>query len=180
MYEFLILSQLARCPMHGYRIAKIIGDIVGPRQRVQWGALYPLLGRLERDGLIAAAPCGDDAGRKKEYALTERGRERLHELLLDTSRHQGEYDTLFAHKVSSFPLLTPEERVYLCRHYAVFAQQNVDYLIRERDDLHQHSGLASECLDAITRVMEHRIDYWQRERAWAELLLVENQEKESA
>ena len=52
MYEFLVLAQLSRHPMHGYLIAKIIGDIIGPYRRLQWGALYPLLARLEREGLI--------------------------------------------------------------------------------------------------------------------------------
>src|SRR5260370_7789901 len=65
MYEFLILSQLMKNSAHGYLIAKIINDIIGPYARVSNGRLYPLLAKMEQAGLIpvrtdpASAPPGD-------------------------------------------------------------------------------------------------------------------------
>ncbi len=52
MYELIILSQLMVQPAHGYMIAKIINDMIGPYARISNGRLYPLLSKLEKSGLI--------------------------------------------------------------------------------------------------------------------------------
>src|SRR6266481_3088918 len=65
VYEFLILSHLMKNSAHGYLIAHIINDIIGPYARLSNGRLYPLLAKLEQAGLIAvrtepaSAPPGD-------------------------------------------------------------------------------------------------------------------------
>jgi DNA-binding PadR family transcriptional regulator len=175
MYEFLVLGRLANAPMHGYMIAKIIEKIMGPFRHVQWGALYPILNRLEREGLIRAEEVEPECeGRsRKAFAITEAGRARLHELVMDTEHHQGEYDMIFFHKVALFGQLLPEERIYLARHYAVYSQQNIDHLERSRRGIGQevaHSICPAQEAN-IQAVITHRIEHWHQERAWAEALL---------
>jgi len=177
MYELMVLGVLARRAMHGYGIAKIIENIMGPFRRVQWGALYPVLKRLETEGAIAAEDGHDDDGNaRKVFCLTDLGRERLHDLVMDTEHHLGEYDMTFAHKVTLFFLLTPEEQLYLSRHYVVYAQQNVDHLNRKRRDVNgvKQSHMSDEQIGLIHAVMEHRAAYWQGEQAWAEALIAQN------
>jgi DNA-binding PadR family transcriptional regulator len=171
MYELLVLGRLARMPMHGYMIAKVIENIIGPNRRMQWGALYPLLSRLEQEGLIRAEddPACEGRGRKV-YAITDPGRQRLHDLLMDTERHAGEYDTIFCHKVALFSLLSAAERLRLSRHYSVFAQQNLDHLERRCREICE-TYLPSDARADILEVMNHRISYWKGERAWAEDLI---------
>ena len=173
MYEFLVLGALSRRSMHGYMIAKVIGTIIGPFRHLQWGALYPLLNRLQAEGLVTAEDVADeDDGRvKKVYCITERGRERLHDHLMDTESHVGTYDAVFPHKVSHFSLLAPGERVHLARHYAVHSQQNIDHLERKMKDLSDNPRLTPAQRDDISAVLHHRIDHWNHERAWAESLL---------
>ena len=174
MYEFLILAQLSRRPMHGYMIAKIIGKMSGPFWPVQWGALYPILGRLEQEGYITSEPCpeGEDGRIRKVYAITPAGRKLLHDHLMDTDRHQGDYCTVFAHKVPFFHLLEPEERVRLSRHYAVYAQQHIDHLQRTRHELTEPVSPVTDAQRAeILTVIDHHIDRWTLERSWAEKLL---------
>jgi len=38
MYEFIVLAQLMNGPAHGYLIAKIINDMIGPFARISYGA----------------------------------------------------------------------------------------------------------------------------------------------
>lgn len=164
--------------MHGYLIAGIIDDIMGPFRRMQWGALYPVLNRLEKEGLIRAhqETCQVEEGRtRRVYEITPAGKERLHALLMDTEHHLGDYDTIFAHKVALFSDLAPHERLYLARHYAVYAQQNIDHLERERSDLlaRVRELLAAERLQDIVTLMDHRTAYWSNERAWAEQLIAQ-------
>ena len=52
MYELIILSLLMRAPFNGYLIVKVANDQIGPWAKISSGSLYPLLGRMERQGLI--------------------------------------------------------------------------------------------------------------------------------
>jgi DNA-binding PadR family transcriptional regulator len=185
MYELLVLGRLASAPMHGYMIAKILGKIVGPCQQMQWGSLYPVLSRLEACGYIQAEdrPTESDIHARKSYSITEAGRSRLHELLLDTERFQHEYPLIFAHKVALFSLLTPTERVYLARHYVVHAQQNIDHLERSSREMIANAGdllHTAEYFQNVLLVIDHRIEGWCRERAWAEQLIHKEQPVEEA
>lgn len=73
--ELLILSALRRAPMHGYQAALEIEQRSGGYFRFNHGTLYPILHRLEQDGLIAGEWSDPQEGRaRKEYALTEAGR----------------------------------------------------------------------------------------------------------
>jgi len=181
MHEFLILAALSRRPMHGYMVAKVIANIMGPFRQVGWGALYPILSRLEAEGLTEPAVgleegCGPT---RKAYALTVKGRERLRGHVLDTERHLGEYDTLFSHKVALFSTLSAAERLHLSRHYAVYTQQNLDHLNQRRQDIIGAQHFAPDVKDDILTVMNHRHTYWSNELAWAEQLMSREQGKEA-
>src|SRR5438876_6230623 len=104
MYELIILSHLMRQPAHGYMIASIINDMIGPYARISNGRLYPLLSKLEKSGLIAPfneTPSGQQGDRQlRTYEITESGRERFHELMMDTNSNPGEYQKIFLQKAS--------------------------------------------------------------------------------
>lgn len=71
-----ILGVVADQALHGYGIARTLGvrGLGTPRG----GSLYPVLARLERDGLITAQwRAGESGPGRKEYTITDRGRERL-------------------------------------------------------------------------------------------------------
>ena len=53
VYELFVLGELTAGSHHGYLLREILGKILGPFRQVSWGALYPLIHRLSRDGLIA-------------------------------------------------------------------------------------------------------------------------------
>ena len=61
MYELIILSILMRRTAHGYLISKIINDIFGPYTKVSNGRLYPLLAKLQHEGLIEIVTGQDHA-----------------------------------------------------------------------------------------------------------------------
>ncbi len=173
MYELYILSMLMRGPMHGFLIAKIIGDIIGPFARVSHGSFYPLLARLEAEGLIAAseaAPRQPPGGRRQRiYRITEAGGRRFHQLMLDTSSNPGEYQKLFWAKVMSFDLLAPAERGYLLDHYLTYCQTHVFYLDRELAALADEAvptvgDAANAALNALAaEVIRHHRGQWQFE-----------------
>jgi len=82
--QVLILSTLASGPHHGYQLALEIEEKSGGRFRFQHGTLYPILHRLESEGLIRGS-WGDEPGRRrrKSYQLTADGRKHLAGLTAD-------------------------------------------------------------------------------------------------
>jgi PadR family transcriptional regulator PadR len=76
--DMLILKTLRRGPMHGYAIAEFIQQTSEEVLRVEEGALYPALHRLELKGLLASQwGLSDNNRRAKYYLLTSEGRKRL-------------------------------------------------------------------------------------------------------
>jgi DNA-binding PadR family transcriptional regulator len=135
--DLAILGLLDEADRHGYELKKQLAELVGPRPGVSFGSLYPALARLEKAGAVKAvealaapertvpmtgALSGELAafrariGRparsrrtKKVYGITERGRQRLRELLLDDTTD----DRTFTIQVAFCQLLTPAERLDL-------------------------------------------------------------------
>src|SRR4051812_23351651 len=74
----LVLAILAQGDSYGYAIIKRVTDLSGGH--LQWtdGMLYPVLHRLERQGLIAAKWGASETGRKRRYyRITAKGRTQL-------------------------------------------------------------------------------------------------------
>jgi len=78
--DLLILKSLARGPMHGYSVAEWIHERSQDVLRVEEGALYPALHRLELRGLLSAEwGTSENNRRAKYYALTPAGKKQLAE-----------------------------------------------------------------------------------------------------
>jgi PadR family transcriptional regulator PadR len=76
--DLLILKALARETMHGYGVAEWIHQRSEDVLRVEEGALYPALHRLELRGLLSAEwGTSENNRRAKYYALTAAGRKEL-------------------------------------------------------------------------------------------------------
>jgi PadR family transcriptional regulator len=76
--DLLILKTVALEACHGWAIAQRIRMVSGDVLRVNQGALYPALHRLEQQGWIDAEWKDSDLGRQaKFYSLTREGRKQL-------------------------------------------------------------------------------------------------------
>jgi transcriptional regulator len=76
--DMLVLKALARGPLHGYAIAEWIHHSSHEVLRVEEGALYPALHRLELRGLLDAKWGASESNRRARfYQLSAEGRKRL-------------------------------------------------------------------------------------------------------
>ncbi len=76
--DMLILKALSRGEMHGYAVAAFIQSASQDVLRVEEGALYPALHRLEVRGLVRSQwGVSDNNRRAKFYRLTAAGRREL-------------------------------------------------------------------------------------------------------
>lgn len=70
----LVLGILAEGDNYGYAILQRIAELSDGRLDWSEGMLYPLLHRLERQGLVEAFWSSDSGRRRKYYRLTPGGR----------------------------------------------------------------------------------------------------------
>ena len=75
--DLMALSVLAAGPRYGLAIQQELRTASGGQVEANPGTLYPLLHRLEDDGLISAVWRTESGRRRKWYELTPAGRARL-------------------------------------------------------------------------------------------------------
>lgn len=185
MIDLAILGVLKEHDLHGYELKKRLAGLLGARSTVSFGSLYPALARLERAGFVKAvehntAPLptpssGSLVGElaafrarvrevrgsrgKKVYGLTERGAQRLHELLCDADVAD---DREFA------------VRVALCRHLE--RPERLALFERRRDELARRLTERDEPqggrLDTYLRsLLEHDTRSISNDIAWLDELV---------
>ena len=69
---YILLSLLK--PGHGYGMMRRIRELSGGRLEMGPGTLYGVLSRMSREGLIVLT---GEEGRRKNYAITQAGRDAL-------------------------------------------------------------------------------------------------------
>ena len=76
--ELMILTILAREPLHGYGVSQRLAALSRDEFQVNPGSLFPTLYRLEQDGKLKAEWGASDNNRQaKFYRLTAAGRKQL-------------------------------------------------------------------------------------------------------
>jgi len=178
MYELIILSLLMRGPVHGYLIAKIINDMIGPAARISHGWLYPRLSKLEQEGLIVASSEAkqEQQGERqlRAYEITDAGRKRFRQLMLDTTSNPGEYARFFWQKVCYLEYLHPAERLHLIDHYINYCQAHILHLKAQAKKLvegeTQYQVMSLAQLEATLHVLRRSTSQWQVDLEYASSL----------
>lgn len=74
----LVLAILSEGESYGYAIIKRVDELSGGEMQWTDGMLYPVLHRLERNGLVEATWGRSETGRRRKYyRLTDQGSEEL-------------------------------------------------------------------------------------------------------
>ena len=74
----LVLAILSEGESYGYAIIKRVDELSGGELHWTDGMLYPVLHRLERNGLVKASWGRSESGRRRKYyQLTDQGSEEL-------------------------------------------------------------------------------------------------------
>lgn len=184
MYELLILALLMRNTMHGYLIAKIMNDMIGPETKVSHGSLYPKLKALEQERFITTSQAtGETAHHDRHaraYTITEEGRSHFHRLMMDMNAHPGEYSKFFWLKVCFFDFLYPAERLELVDHYIHYCQMHTHHMKTETRNVVDGKGyyrsLSLPQLELTLHTLRRASSHWQIELEYANSL----REKEMA
>ncbi len=118
MLELATLGLLLGEPLHGYRLKQQMELFMSGCISVNYGAIYPLLRRLEERGLIRVSleQEGLNPGRKI-YSITQEGKIRWKERMLEQPHESWVHSrSRFMIKFFFFSYLEPQERLKLLEH----------------------------------------------------------------
>ena len=176
MYELLVLALLMRWPLYAYLIASMTNHIMGPWEKISRGSLSALLQKWEQSGLIEP---GDpervpfpSTRASRVYAITNFGRARFSQLMLDTTSNLGTYQRIFHIKALHLEFLPPQDQLYLVDHYLYYCRTGIQYLRGRAREMSvapeqpESEGLLTTALD----LMEVNAQEWELELAWAQSL----------
>jgi DNA-binding PadR family transcriptional regulator len=131
MLELSALGLLQREPLHGYRLKQQLELFMSSCISVNYGAIYPLLKRLEERGLIVviAEEVGDAGCPRKIYAITSSGRDRWRQRMLEHPQESWvNSGSRFQIKFFFFGDLEPAERLKLLEHRLRVCHLRQDYI----------------------------------------------------
>ncbi len=159
--DILVLSSLARMPMHGYEIKLELRY-----KHVRWwakcehGHLYAALTRLEKKGFIQHKPGETDGRGKKIYEITGAGKAHLEDALVSLgSAEDATYFDIDLFLSGSF--LLGQERVL------EVLEQRRQVLQSQLAEARQLEARTAGTIPAIAHlIISHRVEHLERENAF--------------
>jgi DNA-binding PadR family transcriptional regulator len=154
-----LLGLLEREPSHGYELKRDYDAYFGRGRPLPFGQVYATLGRLARDGKVAAADSEPGAGPdRKRYAITELGVRDVEAWLAEPVEAEPHLQTvLFAKVVLSLMLGRPAER-YLDSQRAAHLQR-----MRELTEVKRTGSL----VDAL--LADHGLFHLEADLRWIDV-----------
>ena len=99
--ETIIMKLLSdNKEMYGYQITQAVKEISGEEIHIKEGSLYPLLHRMEADGLIVSELKPIGKRMRKYYQLTEKGTNATSSMIDEMSRYLSMMQQILKPKLS--------------------------------------------------------------------------------
>ncbi|HEY9743699.1 MAG TPA: PadR family transcriptional regulator [Coleofasciculaceae cyanobacterium] len=171
MLELATLGLLQHEPLHGYRLKQQLELFMSSSISVNYGAIYPLLKRLEERGELATLVTDQtEAGlSRKTYCITAKGRQRWHQKMMEYP-HESWVNSRsrFFIKFFFFGNLEHLERIKLLEHRLSVCQLRLESLEVEQLSL----------TDPYQKdVLQHCFDVHRAEIEWLREQLVKEQKE---
>ncbi|RII34055.1 PadR family transcriptional regulator [Clostridium chromiireducens] len=144
MNELFILGELMEEPQSGYDLRNALQVSLGRHRKVSYGVIYPLLEKLEKEGLVEITNVGSDGKNKKMSTITEKGTKRFFELMkmpVPGSAHNAD---IYLIKLDVMQHLAIDEQI-----------QILDQFYQEQKDIIEDAQIALQKL-----AEENSKDHW--------------------
>ncbi|MDQ4006447.1 MAG: PadR family transcriptional regulator [Actinomycetota bacterium] len=166
MLELAVLGLLKERSMHGYQLKKSLSETLGPFWQVSYGALYPALKRLSRQGAVEQVFPQTKVGRRRNvYRITDQGEKVFADLLSSSGDHLGD-DNGFRVRLAFFRYLKPETRI------GVLERRRATLLARLGELRQRITASRAQRPDGYTlSLMRHGMDSTERDITWLDELI---------
>lgn len=173
MLELATLGLLQREPLHGYRLKQQLEIFMSCCISVNYGAIYPLLKRLEERGEVTSTETAKPkvGGCRKTYSITTKGRKRWREKMLENPQESWVNSrSRFMIKFFFFNQLEPAERVKLLKNRLSACHLRHDHL--EFETILQLDSYASVAWNRSMDVLRSEMQWLGEQLAIEEQALV--------
>lgn len=174
MLELSALGLLQRQPLHGYRLKQQLEVFMGSCISVNYGAIYPLLKRLEKRGdIIAGEEEASQAGpSRKIYEITEQGRNVWRKQMQSHPQESWiNSRSRFYIKYFFFNDLDPEERIKLLEHRLMVCRLREEYLHEQESEFALVGSYQKEAMSRCFKELSLEIQ-WVKEQLKKESLIL--------
>ena len=97
--KYLVMNLLrTESRMYGYEITRVLDEQSGSRIRLSFAALYPVLHKLEAEGMLCTETENVNNRIRKYYSLTDKGRKKAESLMLEFREYLVTMQTITADK----------------------------------------------------------------------------------
>jgi len=170
MLELATLGLLQKEPLHGYKLKQQLEQFISGCISVNYGAIYPLLKRLEKQGMLTLSLTeGEGGGKRKIYAITEKGRKRFQEKMLEHPKESWvNARSRFMIKFVFFSHIHQQKRIELMNKRLAVCRARLEEQNEQPTPNNYYFAVACE---RYISVIENEINWLQRQL---------NQERDSA
>jgi DNA-binding PadR family transcriptional regulator len=172
MLELATLGLLQGEPLHGYRLKQQLELFMSGCISVNYGAIYPLLRRLQQRGYIRVLRQENQGSgtSRKIYSITERGKTRWQKKMLEHPRESWVHSrSRFMIKFVFFSYLSRTERLKLLENRLMVCRlrlENQDLEILPPDTYYSAAWeRCQEMIQAEVQWLERRIASEKREKS---------------
>lgn len=162
MLELSALGLLQLQPLHGYRLKQQLELFMSSCISVNYGAIYPLLKRLEERGDISviAEEAGEAGCPRKIYGITAQGRELWRQKMLEHPQESWvNSGSRFQIKFFFFGELESAERVKLLEHRLRACYTRQDYIESLKSEYPLSDDYQFASRDRCKSVLASEIDW---------------------
>jgi len=160
MLELATLGLLQKEPLHGYKLKQQLERFISGCISVNYGAIYPLLKRLEKQNFLQLSFSeGEVGGKRKIYAITEKGRTRFLEKMLEHPQESWvNARSRFMIKFVFFSHLHSQQRIKLIEHRLKVCQTRLE---EQRCQPQPNDYYFATACDRYTHTIENEIQWLQ-------------------
>lgn len=159
-----ILALVYHTSRHGYDIKTSFEKMVHQQWRLNAGQIYTTLDRLVRDGLVE--PLNEESKERKEYKITNKGKDELHQWLLQPVERSLMKDAFY------FKLLCAKEIDFNNQRDMLKQQQSA--IVRNMMQLRQLRNQLDEFRHRyMVYLIEGGILHLEADMKWLEMILDE-------
>jgi|SRR5579859_7167852 len=176
IYELFVLGELMVQPMYGYNLHEVVNKALGPFHQLSWGTLYPLIRRLEQEGLATSETepkhghffheARSQAQARRVYRITEAGRQRFFALMLEPGEYCRAYPDLFAIKLTKFAFLPPPQQLLILQQYRGYVSYLRNYWLAGSGELAGIAEITESERPFILQLFDHHLYTLDAEISW--------------
>jgi DNA-binding PadR family transcriptional regulator len=179
VYELFVLGELMVKPMYGFHLRLIARRILGPWRPLSWGVVYPLIRRLERNGLAisstrteAGALSPRSSGQpRRMYVITPAGRDRFMALMLSPQDYGRDTRELFSIKLTNFQFLNTAQKKLVLRWYRGYLEDLRSYYQEARTDVLGNAEISTRERPWIVTSIDATLKPLDTELAWVDRMI---------